>query len=72
MVSEGVASKVCMSVKLPKSSEAHIKAMEVGLEAANAILTSLLCTNPMLPLLATFTIFKAALNSESMAPKDKE
>ena len=45
--------------------------MAVGLEAANAVLPSPLCTNPMLPLAATLAIFKATLDSPFVAPKDK-
>ena len=45
--------------------------MVVGLEAANAILPSPLCANPMLPLAGMLAIFKAALESLFVAPKDK-
>ena len=45
--------------------------MVVSLEAANAILPSPLCTNPMLPLVATLTIFKAILDRPFVVPKDK-
>ena len=45
--------------------------MAVGLEAANAILPSLLCANPMLPLVGTLAIFQAMLDSPFVAPKDK-
>ena len=50
-------------VKVPSSRDAHLQAMAVGLEAANAILPSPLCANPMLPLVAMLTIFKAMLDS---------
>ena len=60
-----------MPVKLPLSRDAHLQAMVVGLEAANAVLPSPLCTNPMLPLVATLNIFKATLNSPLVVPKDK-
>ena len=53
------------------SWEAHIKVIVVGLEAANAILLSPLCVNPMLSLKATLAIFKATLDSDFMVPKDK-
>ena len=43
--------------------------MAVGLEAANAVLTSSLCTNPMLPLVGTLAIFKATLDSPFVALK---
>ena len=58
-------------VKLPSSKEAHLKAMVVSLEAANAILPSSLCANPMLPLAAMHAIFSATLDSPSVVPKDK-
>ena len=45
--------------------------MAVGLKAANAILPSPLCTNPMLPLVAMLAIFKAMLDSLLVVPKDK-
>ena len=44
-------------VKAPLSRDAHLQAMAVGLEAANAVLPSSLCTNPMLPLAGTLAIF---------------
>ena len=55
-------------VKVPSSRDAHLQVMAVGLEAANAILPSFLCANPMLPLAA---IFKATLESPFVALKDK-
>ena len=60
-----------MPVKLPSSKEAHLQVMAVGLEAANAILPSPLCEDPMLPLVAMLTIFRAMLDSPLVAPKDK-
>ena len=45
--------------------------MVAGLEAANAVLPSPLCKDPMLPLVATLAIFKAMLDSSLVAPKDK-
>ena len=45
--------------------------MAVGLEAANAVLPSSLCTDLMLPLARTLTIFQAMLDSPFVAPKDK-
>ena len=59
-----------MPMKVPLSRDAHLKAMVVGLEAANAVLPSPLCANPMLPLAATVTIFKAMLDSPFVASKD--
>ena len=44
-------------VKVPLSRDAHLQVIVVGLEAANAILPSSLCTDPMLPLASTPTIF---------------
>ena len=38
----------------------------------NAVVPSLLYLDPMLPLAATITIFKATLDSDSVALKDKE
>ena len=52
--------------------EDYIKAMVVGLEAADTILPSHLCTHPMVPLLATLAVFKATLNRNSVAAKNKE
>ena len=60
-----------MSIKVPSSRGAHLQAMAVGLEAANAILPSPLCADPMLPLVATLTIFKATLESLLVVPKNK-
>ena len=47
-----------------------MQAMVVGLEAANAILPSSLCANPMLPLAGMLTIFKATLDSPFVVLKD--
>ena len=58
-------------MKVPSSRDAHLQAMVVGLEAANAILPSPLCPNPMLPLVATLAIFKAILYSPFIVLKDK-
>ena len=58
-------------VKVPSSRDAHLQAMAVGLEAANAVLPSSLCADPMLPLAGMLTIFKAMLDSPFVAPKDK-
>ena len=58
-------------VKLPSSREALLKAMVVGLEATNAILPSPLYTDPLLSLVAILAIFKATLDSPSIASKDK-
>ena len=58
-------------MKIPLSRDAHRQAMVVSLEATNAILYSLLCANPMLPLAATLAIFKAKLDSPFVAPKNK-
>ena len=57
-----------MPIKLPLSRDAHLKVMVVGLEAANDILPSSLCTDSMLPLVATLAIFRAILDSPSVAP----
>ena len=58
-------------VKVPSSRDAHLQAMAVGLEAANAVLPSSLCADPMLPLVGTLAIFQATLDSPFVAPKDK-
>ena len=60
-----------MPIKAPSLWDAHLQAMAVGLEAANAILPSSLCANPMLPLVGTLAIFQATLDSPFVAPKDK-
>ena len=63
--------KPYMPEKVPSSRDAHLQVIVVSLEAANAILPSSVCTNPMLPLAAMLTIFKAMLDSLWVAPKDK-
>ena len=45
--------------------------MVVGLEAANAVLPSSLCADPMLPLAGTLTSFQVMLDNRFVAPKDK-
>ena len=60
-----------MPVKVPLSRDAHLLAMVVGLEAANAVLPLSLCTDPMLPLAGMLAIFKATLESPFVEPKDK-
>ena len=60
-----------MPVKLPSPKEAHLQVMTVSLEATNTVLPSPLCADPMLPLAATLTIFRAMLDSPLVAPKDK-
>ena len=69
--STGVGVQPYTPVKLPSFKKAHLQAISVGLEAANAIVPSPLCANPMLPLVATLTIFWAMLDSSLVAPKDK-
>ena len=58
-------------IKVPSSRDAHLQVIAVGLEAANAILPSYLCANPMLPLAGMLAIFQATLDSPFVAPKDK-
>ena len=58
-------------VKVPLSRDAHLQAMAVGLEAANAVLLSSLCADLMLPLAGMLAIFQATLDSLFVAPKDK-
>ena len=58
-------------VIVPLSRDAHLQAMAVGLQAANAILPSSLCADPMLPLAGTLAIFQATLDSPCVALKDK-
>ena len=60
-----------MPIKVPLSRDAHLQAMAVGLEATNAILPSPLCTDPMLPLVATLAIFKATLDNPFVVLKNK-
>ena len=70
--SAGEEFQPCIPMKLPSSRVADIKVMAVGLGAANTILPYLLCADPMLPLVATLAIFKATLDSNFTALKDKE
>ena len=70
-VSTGAGIQPYMPIKLSSSREAHLKAMAVSLEAANAVLPSSLYTDPMLPIVATLAIFRAMLDSPSVVPKDK-
>ena len=58
-------------IKLPLSRDAYLQVIAVSLEAANAVLPSPLCTDPMLPLVAMITIFKATLDSQLVVPKYK-
>ena len=58
-------------IKVPSSRDAHLQAMVVGLEAANAILPLSLYADPMLPLAGTLAIFQAMLDSPFIAPKYK-
>ena len=58
-------------IKIPSSWDAHLQAMAVCLEAANAVLPSSLCTDPMLALVGTLTIFQATLDGPFLALKDK-
>ena len=60
-----------MPVKVPLSQDAHLQAMTVGLEAANAVLPSSLYADPMLPLVGMLTIFQTMLDSPFVAAKDK-
>ena len=66
-----VGGPIYTPVKVPSSRDAHLKVMAVGLEAANAVLPSSLCADPMLPLVGTLAIFQAMLDSPFVAPKDK-
>ena len=52
-----VGGPMYMPIKVPLSRDAHLQAMAVGLEAANAILPLSLCTDPMLPLVGMLAIF---------------
>ena len=60
-----------MPIIAPLSQDTHLQAMAVGLEAANAVLPSSLCTNPMLLLAGMLAIFQATLDNPFVAPKDK-
>ena len=66
-----VGRPLYIPIKVPSSRYGHPQAMATDLEAANAILTSSLCANPMLPLAGMLVIFKATLDSLFVAPKDK-
>ena len=66
-----VGGLLYMPFNVPSSRDSHLQAMAVSLEAANAILPSPLCTNPILPLVATLAIFKATLDSPFVSLKDK-
>ena len=63
----GVGVQLYTPVKLPLSKEAHLKAIVVGLVVTNSILLSSLCADPMLPLVVTLAIFRAMLDSPSIA-----
>ena len=52
-----VGGPTYMPIKIPSSWDTHLQAMAVSLEAANAVLPLSLCTDPMLPLAGTLTIF---------------
>ena len=67
----GAGVQPYMPMKLLLPSEAHLKAIMVGLEIANAILPSPLCADTILPLAPTLAIFRATLDSPSVALKDK-
>ena len=56
MVSAEVDTKTYTPMQLLSSRDAHIKAMAVSLEAANAILPSPLYAKPMLSLVDTLAI----------------
>ena len=71
MESAGADIQPYIPMKLLSSREAHLKAMAVSLEAANAVLPSPLYADPMLPLVATLAIFKATLDSISVAWNNK-
>ena len=72
MVSARVDDRAYTPMKLLLSREGYIKAIAISLEVSNAILPSLLCTDPIPPLASTLTIFKATLDSNSVVLKDKE
>ena len=71
VASTGACIEPYMPVKLPSSKEAHLQVMTVGLEAANAVLPSPLCADPMLPLVTMLAIFRAMLDSPLVALKAK-
>ena len=64
-------NKAYTHMKLPSSRESHILEMVIDFEATKAILTSPLCTDPMLPLVVSLAIFKPMLASNHIAPKNK-
>ena len=67
----GASIQLYTLLKLPSSKEAHLQVMAISLEATNAVLPSPLCTDPIPPLAAMLAIFKAMLDSLSVAWKDK-
>ena len=71
VASMGVGIQPYMPMELPSSRETHLKAMVVSLETTNAILPSSVCADPILPLAATLAIFRATLDSPSVAPYTK-
>ena len=52
-----VGESIYTPVKVPSSRDAQLQAMVAGLEAANAVLPSSLCADPMLLLVGTLAIF---------------
>ena len=66
-----VGGPMYMPVKVPLSRDAPLQAMAADLEAANAVLPSSLCANPIVPLAGTLAIFKATLESPFVEPKDR-
>ena len=66
-----VGGQSYMPIKVPSSRDTHLQAIAVSLEAANAVLPSPLCINPILPLVALLAIFKAMLDSSLVELKDK-
>ena len=72
MASLGESGHPYMPVKLPSFKEAHIKSRVAGLTTRIAALSSTLCADPMLHLVATLAIFKTTLDSPSVVLKDKE
>ena len=61
-----------MPLTLLISREAHIVAVPFSLEVNNTIFSLPLCADPMPPLVVAWTIFKATVESDLIAPKDKE
>ena len=66
--SMGVGVQPYTPMELLSSRDAHLKAMAVSLEAANSVLPSSLCTDPILPLVVTLAIFRATLDSLCIVP----